>query len=50
MGTWKRLLEEAGFTLLGVYGERSLQPPEENADRWVFVARNRAIYQSNNGE
>ena len=50
MGTWKRLLEEAGFTLLGVYGERSPQPPEENADRWVFVARNRAIYQSNNGE
>lgn len=49
MATWKRLLNEAGFTLLSVYGERTLTPPAADADRWVFVARNRAIGQKNHG-
>lgn len=47
LATWKRLLAETGFDLLGVYGERSLQPPAADADRWVLVARNRAIDQKN---
>ncbi len=47
MSTWKRLLTEAGFDLLAVYGEKSFIAPEEDADRWVFVARNRAICQQN---
>ena len=33
-----------------VYGERSFAAPEEQAERWVFVARNRAIGQKNEGE
>lgn len=49
MNTWKRLLDEAGFSLLAVYGERSFTPPTEQEDRWVFVARNRAIAQHNEG-
>ena len=48
--TWERLLDEAGFSLLAVYGERSFAAPEEQAERWVFVARNRAIGQKNEGE
>ncbi|MBE6778957.1 MAG: class I SAM-dependent methyltransferase [Ruminococcaceae bacterium] len=47
MTTWKRLLTEAGFDLEAVYGERSFDMPDEQADRWVFVARNRAICQRN---
>ena len=47
MQTWKALLAEAGFDLLGVYGERSMEAPAADADRWVFVARNRAIGQRN---
>ena len=53
MATWKRLLAAAGFDLLAVYGEQSFSPPAADADRWVFVARNRAIGQKNpedNGE
>ncbi len=45
--TWKKLLADAGFDLLGVYGEKSFDAPAEDADRWVFVARNRAIHQHN---
>lgn len=48
MATWKKLLTDAGFELLAVYGEKSTEPPAENADRWVFVARNLAIGQNNN--
>ena len=47
MATWKRLLQEAGFVPLAVYGERCFAPPAEDAQRWVFVARNRAIHQQN---
>lgn len=47
MTSWKKLLTEAGFDLLAVYGEREFEPPTENAERWVFVARNRAINQQN---
>ncbi len=50
MSTWKRLLRDAGFDLLRVYGELSEDAPTEDADRWVFVTRNRAIYQQNGWE
>ncbi len=46
--TWKKLLMQAGFDLLAVYGERSFEPPTDTAERWVLVARNRAIFQQNN--
>ncbi len=45
--TWKNLLTEAGFDLLGVYDERRFTAPAEDAQRWVLVARNRAIHQRN---
>lgn len=45
--TWKNLLAEAGFDLLGVYDERQFTAPAEDAQRWVLVARNRAIHQKN---
>lgn len=45
--TWKGLLTEAGFDLLDVYDERQFTAPGEDAQRWVLVARNRAIYQRN---
>ena len=45
MDTWKRLLAAAGFDLLAVYGERDFLAPAADADRWVFVAKNRAIGQ-----
>ena len=48
LSTWKKLLAEAGFDLLAVYGERDFEPPAADADRWVLVARNRAIAQRNN--
>lgn len=47
MATWKKLLAEAGFDLLAVYGERSFDAPTADAERWVFVACNRAICQRN---
>ncbi len=47
MSTWKKLLAQAGFDLLAVYGERAFVPPTADAERWVFVARNRAINQQN---
>ena len=45
--TWKNLLAEAGFDLLGVYDERRFTAPAEDAQRWVLVAKNRAIHQRN---
>ena len=45
--TWKNLLSETGFDLLGVYDERRFTTPGEDAQRWVLVARNRAINQKN---
>ncbi len=47
MRTWQQLLREAGFDLLAVYDERSLAAPQDTTQRWVFVARNRAIAQQN---
>ncbi len=32
-------LEEAGFDLLAVYGEDSLEPPKPDCQRWIFAAR-----------
>ncbi len=45
--TWKKLLADAGFDLLAVYDERVFTSPADDAQRWVLVARNRAIYQQN---
>ena len=45
--TWKKLLAAAGFDLLAVYGERTFETPSDDADRWVLVARNRAVNQQN---
>lgn len=47
MATWEKLLEQAGFDLLSVYGERNFDAPTADAARWVFVARNRAVNQQN---
>ncbi len=47
MATWKKLLAESGFDLLAVYGEQNFEEPTADAERWVFVARNRAIHQRN---
>ncbi len=47
MPTWKKLLAQAGFDLLAVYGERDFAEPTADAERWVLVARNRAINQQN---
>ncbi len=38
--TLKRLLEAAGFELLAVYEDRTLESPSPTADRWTLVARN----------
>ena len=32
-------LEQAGFELLAVYGEDSLDPPAPDCQRWIFAAR-----------
>ena len=45
--TWKNLLAEAGFDLLGVYNEQTFTDPVDDAQRWVLVARNNAIGQKN---
>ncbi len=47
MRTWQQLLTQAGFDLLAVYDERSLDAPQDTTQRWVFVARNRAVAQQN---
>ena len=39
--TWKSLLEEAGFELLAVYEDMTLEPPQPDSQRWVLVAANR---------
>lgn len=43
--TWRRLLQEAGFEVLAVFGERTTDAPAEKEERVVFAARNLAIYQ-----
>lgn len=45
--TWQQLLTQAGFEMLAVYDERSFDVPQDTTQRWVFVARNRAIAQQN---
>jgi len=47
LSTWESLLTEAGFDLQAVYGERTFEAPAADADRWVLVARNRAVAQRN---
>lgn len=47
MATWNKLLAEAGFECLAVYGERDFDAPTADAQRWVFVARNLAVCQQN---
>ena len=44
LSTWERLLKEADFELLAVYGERTEEPPTEDCQRWVLVAANRTAY------
>lgn len=38
--TLRRLLQEAGFETLAVYGDGTFLPPKEQEERWIFVARN----------
>jgi ubiquinone/menaquinone biosynthesis C-methylase UbiE len=37
--TLSRLLHQAGFETLGVYGDMTVEPPKEESERLVFVAR-----------
>ena len=32
-------LEEAGFELLAIYGEDTMEPPKPDCQRWIFAAR-----------
>lgn len=41
LSTWERLLKQAGFELLGVYGDLSMQAPAPQEERLVIVACNR---------
>ncbi len=43
--TLRRLLEEAGFEVLAVYGERTEQPPAADEQRIVFVTKNLGLNQ-----
>ncbi len=46
-----RLLNEAGWDCLAVYGDLTTEKPAPNCERWVFVARNnRTVEQAENGE
>ena len=40
LSTWKRLLDEAGFAVRAVYGDRTEEPPGETEQRAVIVAQN----------
>ncbi len=40
LSTWKRLLADAQFELLKVYGDLTMDDPPADCDRWVIVARN----------
>lgn len=40
MTTWEKLLREAGFDMLAVYDDLTLEAPPETAERWVIVAKN----------
>lgn len=37
--TLKKLLDVTGFEFLGVFGDKSFDPPEPDAERWYFAAR-----------
>lgn len=41
LSTWKRLLLQAGFELVGVYGDLRMEPPQPEEERMVLVAQNR---------
>lgn len=43
--TLRRLLGEAGFEVLGVFGERTQQPPAATEQRVVFVTKNLGLKQ-----
>lgn len=38
--TWKKLLAAAGFALLAVYEDLTMEEPSETTERWVLVAQN----------
>ncbi len=38
--TWKKVLEECGFSLEAVYEDKTLDAPTATCERWVLVARN----------
>lgn len=49
-GTLRRLLNEEGFAILAVYGDRSFLPPGPKDERIVFVVRNeRTMKEAVNG-
>lgn len=39
--TWRRLLTGSGFSLEAVYADGTTDPPEDDGERWVLVAKNR---------
>ena len=41
MDEMKKMLERAGFELIGVYSDYDLTPAEEEDERWYFVCRNK---------
>lgn len=43
--TLRRLLDEAGFEVLAIFGERTEQPPQETEQRIVFVTKNLGLKQ-----
>ena len=40
LNTWYKLLQEAGFAPLAVYGDMTEDAPQADCDRWVIVAQN----------
>lgn len=43
--TLRRLLEDAGFEVLGVFGEHTMLPPKDGEERVVFVTKNLGLNQ-----
>lgn len=40
LSTWKKLLAENGWECAAVYGDGTFEPPAEDEQRWVIVAKN----------
>ena len=38
--TWRKLLAESGFSLEAVYADGTTDPPQDDCERWVLVAKN----------